>query len=181
MAQSSLPCSYAGCENKINARGYCSGHYRLLKLGLPLRPLRHKWPPGTECGEATCQRKAERKGFCSSHSRHFIATGETRPLRKMGKRGRGTVTPTGYRMHCLTDDPLLGTVAIMEHRLVMSRILGRALRRDETVHHKNGDRLDNRPDNLELWSSFQPPGQRVEDKLDYAIEILRRYKPDALV
>lgn len=40
----------------------------------------------------------------------------------------------------------------LEHRLVMERVLGRKLRRDEDVHHRNEDRSDNRPTNLELRS-----------------------------
>lgn len=58
---------------------------------------------------------------------------------------------------------------------VMERHLGRPLWPDETVHHKYGDRGDNRIENLELWSSWQPAGQRVEDKLVWAREILARY------
>ena len=43
------------------------------------------------------------------------------------------------------------------------------------MHHKNGDRLDNRPENLELWSTAQPKGQRVEDKLAFARRLLDLY------
>ena len=61
------------------------------------------------------------------------------------------------------------------HRLTMMQMLGRPLNKDESVHHKNGDRLDNRPENLELWSRYQPYGQRVTDKVAFAIEVLTLY------
>lgn len=66
---------------------------------------------------------------------------------------------------------------VLQHRLVMEQVLGRPLLATERVHHKNGQRDDNRPENLELWtgvgsSKKDPHGVRVVDKVLDMIESL---------
>jgi hypothetical protein len=65
---------------------------------------------------------------------------------------------------------------VFEHILVAEEILGRYLTPDETIHHRNGVRDDNRPENLELWTRPQPSGIRARDALAWAHEIIARYE-----
>jgi hypothetical protein len=91
-------------------------------------------------------------------------------------RGGKTRHHRGYLMVYARDHPRAGKKGyVFEHILVVEHSLGRHLEPHENIHHRNGVRDDNRPENLELWTRPQPPGVRVSDAIAWAREILERY------
>jgi hypothetical protein len=78
----------------------------------------------------------------------------------------GSINRRGYRR--------LGSKGL-EHRIVMQKMLGRKLRKGETVHHKNGRRADNREQNLELrMSGNHPKGWSLRQMREYLKTIPKR-------
>ena len=67
------------------------------------------------------------------------------------KRGHYT-TPRGYVAILNPERTCKADKYIYEHRYVMEKHLGRKLRSDEQVHHRNGIKTDNRVENLHLLS-----------------------------
>lgn len=92
------------------------------------------------------------------------------------KNGEGHLSKNGYKYITKCGHANCGRYGrILEHIYIMSNHLGRPIRKNETIHHKNGIKNDNRIENLELWHKGQPPGQRVEDKINWAKELLEQY------
>lgn len=174
------PCSVPSCEAMAEAHSYCHGHYqRLLRVGrVEKTPLRGY---GRLCSIPGCGRPHKARGFCQPHYKRFLATGDPRPdepIREQARqRGEGSIkygylwVPVPPELRHLTN----GLMRTNEHRLNMALHLGRPLLPDEQVHHRNGDRLDNRIENLELWSTSHPSGTRTEDLIEFAFKILIRY------
>lgn len=135
---------------------------------------------GNVCRVSSCEDLGKYVEWCDFHYRRFKkgipldAPRRVRPTGEWGAWSRDSSSGYVYRTNRTTGRKQ------HQHRFVMEQSLGRALRDGENVHHKNGQRDDNRLSNLELWSTKQPPGQRVEDKTAWAIEWLRMYKPGAL-
>lgn len=109
--------------------------------------------------------------MCAKHYYRALKYGD--PLFERYERKFTVDKRTGY---CVRRTTVNGKqVALFEHRIVMEMVLGRELREFENVHHRNGLRHDNRPENLEVWTKPQPCGQRPQDLVAWVID---HYMPE---
>ena len=67
-----------------------------------------------------------------------------------------------------------------EHQLIYQMYHGITLKKNQNIHHKNGVRNDNHIDNLELWDTSQPAGQRVMDKISYYFKLIKSHSDNPL-
>lgn len=164
-------CLVAECGTRASGAGLCSRHRMRWRDGLMPHPDGRPLT-GELCAIDGCDRPGSRaRGWCSMHWQRWRKHGD--PEMRV-RDGSGWLNEDGYRV------VYRGGRQVLEHRWVYQQVLSRPLLDTEEVHHRNGQRSDNRIENLELWSKSQPAGQRVTDKVAWALELLALYAPETL-
>lgn len=177
-------CEINECTGPVFKKGWCQRHYdRWRNHGDPLGgrggPPMRRYATGQTCEVDGCERAPLGLGYCRMHYSSLKKYGD--PLKskwrvnEQGKR-QWHVGHNGYITRYEPGNPnAIKNGYVYQHRQVMADYIGRSLRDGENVHHKNGNKADNAIENLELWISSQPAGQRVQDLVAWARQIIVMY------
>ncbi len=96
------------------------------------------------CSVGACERPKLARGYCSLHWGRWRRGKPLDAPKFYNRLNKGWIV-AGYHFIMTPDGR-----EMLEHRYVMEQALGRPLLHDEDVHHKDGNRLNNRLDNLEV-------------------------------
>jgi hypothetical protein len=136
-----------------------------------------KWKCQCDCGnEVNVFRKALTKKqdptrSCGCLAKDIVSERMTGSNHYNWKGGEPTVNGKGYLEY--RHGELRG---VREHRWLYEQHYGIKLLPHQNIHHINGIRTDNRIENLELWDTSQPAGQRIDEKINFYFNLLQEFR-----
>lgn len=151
------------CRGKYSSRRY---EKKISKI-CEVCGKEFKVKPSHKDNRRTCSTECKYK-LLEEHLKTLSGKG----LDSVNWKGGRYITPTGYAMVYAPGNPMANSRGyVREHRLVMSEKIGRVLRKDEEVHHIDGNKLNNSPENLQLMTKAEHTALHVKE---------RKFKRDSL-
>lgn len=135
-----MQCKVEDCDRASQTKlGYCIKHYKRFKRNGTTETKLRTYNPGFACEHCGKKYDRFRKGLCHSCSIRLYRKGYID--RDVAPAGSGTINTAGYRVVTVNGE------REYEHRIIAKARLG------EIVHHKNENKGDNNPDNLQKFKS----------------------------
>lgn len=150
-------CAVPTCDKPRASRGWCQGHYLRWKVHGDVdadRPLGVKRPQGSiQCSveneTGRCANSARARGWCQGHYQRWKKNGTPGAVALRRPQYRSVMSNGYVRVWCPGHPMANSDGYALEHRKVAYDV-GLAVASGDHVHHINGNKRDNRPENLEV-------------------------------
>ncbi len=158
------PCSVPGCTRPMSCKQLCGTHYERIrttgKLGPPGDARRR---PKKPCAVDGCDRTAKSRGWCEKHYSRWRKHGDPLTSERPSYGTFQTLTYNGYVREYNPAHPLaMADGQVLQHRRV-AWDAGILTDPEMHVHHINGNKTDNRPENLEAMTESEHHKEHIRE------------------